>query len=160
MVKSEYSQLPLEKSKGYKEKCLILLVQAAKFLPMSEYALQRAEEVFEGDTVILVHTCWSGCPGHCADCIWSEEDVYIIVNKMCNLAQYYMGCLQSFDARESVLHSVVFDIVYNEVMCTLYIVHCTLHIAQSCWVISTLVEQCTLHKFALCPIVRAVHCSQ
>ena len=79
---------------------------------------------------------------------------------MCNLAQYYMGCLQSFDARESVLHSVVFDIVYNEVMCTLYIVHCTLHIAQSCWVISTLVEQCTLHKFALCPIVRAVHCSQ
>ena len=158
MLKTEYSQLPLEKSKGYKEKCLILLVKQQKFclgLSVPCKGLKRSSR--GDDTVILVHTCWSGCPGHCADCIWSEEDVYIIVYKMCNLAQYYMGGLQSFDARESVLHCVVFDIVYNEVMCTLYIVHCTLHIAQSCWVISTLVVQCTLHKHALCPIVRAAH---
>ena len=48
MLKTEYSQLPLEKSKGSKVSYLILLVKVAKVLRMSECALQRVKEVFEG----------------------------------------------------------------------------------------------------------------
>ena len=63
MLKSEYIH-------NYHYKNQMDLVQVAKVLPMSKCALQRVKEVFEaGDTAILVRTCWSGCPGHCADCI-------------------------------------------------------------------------------------------
>ena len=68
---------------------------------------------------------------------------------MCNLAQYYMGCLQSFDAGESVLHCVVFDIV------TKLRAQSTLHNP----VFSYFHSCCTVHTTYICTLPNSARCA-